>query len=316
VSEPLDRRRFLGRGVLLGLGVASAAALPGLAACSSDPVRVCGLGCAGEANVLVEQLGTPLQYERIYHKTEMFPDAQEAAAWQAGRMPVSSFKTLDAAGGHVSFASVASGAADAQLDALALSLDAGLRRDIVLIYFHEPEGETGETGEASADFAAAFRHVRSRIERGLMLAVRDRIRWSMCLTYGPYADGSVNEFYPGDDMIDVVAVDGYNWCPGSGHGTHQIAFRELFTAAEAFAREHGKPWLVTEVGTWDDPASGWSKAEWIDQAAPVVEEWPSLEAVMWYERSESESECDWAIGEDGDALDAFRRLGEQMCARA
>jgi hypothetical protein len=293
----------------LGLGLTSAVALPIIGACSSQPARVCGLGCAGDADVFAARLGAPLRYERIYHRTESFPGPLEAAAWAGGRIPVVSFKTLDAAGQPIPFASVAAGGADAQLDALARSLEVGLVGDIVLIYFHEPEEEAGAE---RADFAAAFRRVRARIERGLSRAVRDRIRWAMCLTYAYYGDGSANEFYPGDDVVDVLAVDGYNWCPGSGHGSNATSFRELFADAEGFARDHDKTWLVTEVGTWDDPAPGQSKADWIGEAVPVVEEWSSLEAVLWFEH-DAGFRCDWSIGDDADALAAFRRLGERMC---
>ena len=311
MSQPLDRRRFLRRSARFGLGLASAAALPTLGGCTSEPARVCGLGCAGDADALEQASGVPLQYERIFHQTEPFPGPREEAAWAAGRVPVVSFKTLDAALAPVAFAEVAAGAADEQLDALAGSMEAGLRRDMVLIYFHEPEAEAGVN---RADFAAAFRYVRTKIEAGLSGQVSDRIRWSMCLTHRFYRDGSVDEFYPGDDMVDVISVDGYNWCPGSGHGANATTFEELFSTVDVFARGHAKPWMITEVGTWDDPAAGWSKADWIDLAAPAVEGWPSLEAVLWFEHSDGFL-CDWAIGDDGDAMAAFRRLGERMCAR-
>jgi hypothetical protein len=311
VSESLGRRALLAGGLRLGVGAASAAVLPRLVACSSDPPEVCGLGCAGDADAFAARLGAPLQYERIYHQVEPFPGPSEVAAWAAGRIPVSSFKTLDAVGAPIPFAQVAEGLADAQLDAVARSLDEGVKDKLVLIYFHEPEEEAGQR---PADFAAAFAHVRSRIEQTLGSTTRRRIRWAVCLTHAYYTNGSSTEYLPGNDVVDVLAVDGYNWCPGSGHGERRIDFRSLFEHAEAFARARGKPWLITEVGTWDDPEPGWSKADWIEDAASVIEGWPSLEAVMWFEHSAGFA-CDWSLGSDEDALEAFKDLGERMCAK-
>lgn len=289
--------------------MASASALSALAACTSRPAQVCGLGCAGDAALLSHRLGAPLRSERIFHQVEPFPGPEEMAAWAARRVPVSSFKTLDASGAPIPFASVAAGAADLQLDTLSRSLNDGLRGDMVLIYFHEPEAEAGA---ARTDFAAAFRQVRSRVDQALTTAARERIRWAMCLTHSYYTDGSADLFYPGDDAVDLLAVDGYNWCPGSGHGGGPIAFRDLFTGALAFSRRHAKPWMITEVGTWNDPAPGRSKAEWIAAAVPAVKEWSSLEAVLWFEYNTG-FRCDWTIGEDADALAAFKRLGEGLC---
>ena len=124
----------------------------------SQPARVCGLGCAGDADAFDSQLGVPLQYERIFHQTESFPGPREDAAWAAGRVPVTSFKTLDAPArrsrSQRSPQVRPTGSSTPWLE----TLRTRVRRDMVLIYFHEPEAEAGVN---RVDFAAAFRHVRT-----------------------------------------------------------------------------------------------------------------------------------------------------------
>ena len=296
----MDRRTFLRRSAAAGVALTGVAGLLGSAGCSSAP-PTCGLGCAGDTASLESAIGHRLKYERIYHRTEPFPDAQEQAAWAARRIPVTSFKTLQDDGSAIPFAEVAAGADDDHLRALAAAIRPFGRRPWILIYFAEPEDDVGESPE---DFAPAFRRVRD-----VMGDLGPGITWAHNVSHGTYDDGDGELYYPGDDYVDYIACDGYNWCPGSGHGTEKETFERLFAVTNQFAERKGKPWLATEVGTWDDPTPGWSKAEWIEQMGRTAKAWARLKGIMWFEHDSDESTlCDWKIQDRADAIEAFAAL--------
>ncbi len=296
----MDRRTFLRRSAAAGAALTGVAGLVGSAGCSSGSAT-CGLGCAGDTGSLESAIGHRLRYERIYHRTELFPDAQEEAAWTARRIPVTSFKTLQDDGTAIPFAEVAAGAADDRLRSLADVIRPYGRRPMILIYFAEPEDDVGEAPE---HFAPAFRRVRD-----VMGDLGPRVRWAHTLSHGTYDDGDGELYYPGDDYLDYIACDGYNWCPSAGHGTDKETFEQLFAITDQFAERRGKLWLATEVGTWDDPAPGWSKAEWIEQMGRTAKGWSGLRGIMWFEHDSDESTlCDWKIQERAGAIRAFAAL--------
>jgi hypothetical protein len=291
----MDRREFM----RLAAGLAAGAALP-LASCSSEPTT-CGLGSAGDTDRLQAAIGRPLRYERIFHRTELFPNDEERRAWAAGRLPVSSFKTLNDDGSTIAFADVAAGAADDHLRRLAAAIRARGARPMLLLYFPEPEDDVGDAPE---DFAPAFRHVRE-----VMGDLGGDIQWAHTLSHGTYDDGDGDLYYPGDDYVDCITCDGYNWCPEAGHGTEKESFAKLFAATNRFAKEKGKVWYATEVGTWDDPSPGWDKASWIEGMGRTAKRWPGLRGIMWFEHDTDEGFlCDWKIAGDPDAVDAFAAL--------
>jgi hypothetical protein len=307
----MDRRTFLRRSVVASVGVLSAPALAALAGCSNsggDPPH-CGLGAAGDVASLESAIGGRLSYQRIYHREDVFPGEEEQQAWTAGRVPVSSFKTLTADGSPIPFADVARGAADDHLRALADAIRPTGSRPMLLLYFPEPENDVGD---APHDFAPAFRRVRR-----VMGDLGGGITWGHTLSHGTYDAGDGDLYYPGDEFVDVITCDGYNWCPQAGHGTLKESFDALFTATEHFAGRKGKPWYVTEVGTWDDPSAGWSKAQWIEGMGRAAKRFPALRGIMWFNHDVDEGFlCDWRLEDEASAVDAFAALARDPYFRA
>ena len=99
-----------------------------------------------------------------------------------------------------------------------------------------------------------------------------------------YNESQPDRFYPGDDVVDVIAADVYNqsWRPEDIDGEtrrrnlHEQAYGLDFL--ETFAREHGKPIAIPEWGTGvrpdgrgfgDDPEFITTMAAWIERN-PVV----------------------------------------------
>jgi hypothetical protein len=92
--------------------------------------------------------------------------------------------------------------------------------------------------EGAAAFKSAWRHVWARFRR--MGATNVAFVW--CPTWLAFHDGAAMHYYPGDGYVDWIGADGYSRYPD------YRSFSSLFTAANVFALEHGKPLMVAETG--------------------------------------------------------------------
>lgn len=109
------------------------------------------------------------------------------------------------------------------------------------------------------------------------------------------ADGvSLVDYYPGDDVVDWVGVDGYNWGasrPWSDWQSPESVFEDAFDQVRSMA---DRPLVVPEVGcssiTTGGPAPE-RKSAWIADAFDLFTEW-DVAAVGWFDANK---ETDWAV---------------------
>jgi hypothetical protein len=102
-------------------------------------------------------------------------------------------------------------------------------------------------------------------------------------------------YYPGDDAVDVVGLDAYNW--GDGKESWQkwrTPGETLLTAYERTVKAFpGKPVFLTETGAC---ANGGDKALWIEQLLASVEKrFPAIKAVVWFNYNK---DCDFSLSSE------------------
>jgi mannan endo-1,4-beta-mannosidase len=199
-------------------------------------------------------------------------------------------------------ANIVSGSFDDYIRLGAAALKA-LPGRIYLRLMHEMNGNwypwCGTTnGNSPREFVLAWRHVRDIFSQQ---DVRNVV-WVWC----PYAlsvprDQEIAAYYPGDDAVDWLGLDGYNWGdsrPWSSWQDFADLFRESYAAVTALS---DKPLMIAEIGCAE---SGGSKADWIREAhRQVTASFPRVRAVVWFNLNK---ECDWRIESSPEALAAFR----------
>jgi hypothetical protein len=164
------------------------------------------------------------------------------------------------------------------------------------LYFtlnHEPEtGDSAPNGTAG-EFVAAWRATVQLLRAN----GGEEVKTVLVLGRGPYADGTVAAWYPGDDVVDVVGVDLYNWYGCQGTDRPWAAPAELLQPAADFASARGKPLAIPEVASTEDPEDPTRKAGWIADlgeavASPDLAE--RLEFVAWFSvHDDSWPDCAW-----------------------
>ena len=107
------------------------------------------------------------------------------------------------------------------------------------------------------------------VERGL-----DNLVWA----YSPGAGGLTPELfaerYPGDDMVDMVGFDCYQY---SCNERYISDMKNALDIAAAFAKEHGKLMAVTETGYEGVKYDRW----WTEVLYPVIEAYPVSYVLTW-----------------------------------
>ena len=178
-----------------------------------------------------------------------------------------------------------------------------------------PAGEK-EHGGTPGEFVAAWRY--------LVTYLRDRgvtnLRWVFNPTTDTYEGTTdIRTIYPGDDYVDVLGLDGYNWGnTGLSWGpwrTFEDIYREQYDRLVAL--HPTAPVWICEVGckepSYDDGApriKSASKGRWItDMFAATT--FPRVRAVCWFQGNK---ERDWRVNSSNDALKAIRSALDQMPA--
>jgi hypothetical protein len=139
-------------------------------------------------------------------------------------------------------------------------------------------------------YVAAFRHVRSRFDK----VGAQNVRWVWCYNAENVPNASWNDpvrAYPGDNYVDMIAIDGYNFGATLSHSRWQ-SFAEVFGAPYDKAVSHWprKPLIVGETGC---ATTGGDKADWIrgmDRALKT--RFKKFQGVVWFE---AEKEADWRM---------------------
>ncbi len=159
----------------------------------------------------------------------------------------------------------------------------------------------GVNGNTGADYVAAWRYIHDIfVQEGA-----HNVQW----VWSPLADiptsrALLEEMYPGDDYVDWLALDGYNW------GTEGLApaLAEWRTVEEIFGPAYDKvtsistkPMMIAETASAE---VGGSKAEWIRDGLleDVPSRLPRVRAVVWFS---SNKLMDWRVNSSPESLAAY-----------
>ncbi len=210
--------------------------------------------------------------------------AQRARAVLAsGRTPVVSWQPVDRASSDPSeLGRILAGDDDAYLASFALA--AAALPGVVWIRFApelngrwEPWG-AGVNGNSAADLVAAWRHLHA-VFAGLGVT---NVRWFWCPNVPGQGEVPLRDLYPGDDQVDVVGLDGYNF-GRARPGQRWRSFAEIFGAGlRTLLGLSGRPIVLGEVATVHDHGR---EAAWIRDFLRVLDGSPAVRGFVWFDVS-------------------------------
>lgn len=261
---------------------------------------------------LEQQIGRKFDIDhRFYRWDSAFPTPEDQSTAQQGRIAFWNWSSLLGNGTQVSWADIAAGKQDDVIDARAAAVRA-FGHPIFLAFQHEPGGQVGRsTGDAGTaeDYRNAWRHI---IERFRSRQVTN-VSWTWILTAFAFAKGNPDGMYPGDDVIDWIAADGYNSFDCFGGRQHWRLFKEIYSDFYAWGRKHHKPLMSAEYGSVEDPAKPGRKGDWFRDLGQTLQQWPEFKALVYFNSAPA---CQNWVTTSATALAGFRDLGLDPYIRA
>ncbi len=193
------------------------------------------------------------------------------------------------------------------------------RPTVLLRFAHEFNGNWYPWGNDPNGLKAAWRYVYNRFAQ----AGVTNVEWVWCANNASVDNyNNITLYYPGDDVVQWTALDGYNW--GSNY-----SFSQWKTFAETFSLPYTqlvttyptKPVLLAEVASAEpndvpnlaygmdgnDSDAGQSKEVWVqDMYTRILTEYPAIRAIAWFNTNK---ELSWALNGAGNTgLTAYNSL--------
>lgn len=236
-----------------------------------------------------KRMGAPADIVHVYHRgKELFPTKKESRLARDPEHPRLLLINWKPSLTHT-WAEIARGAVDDRIDRLADHLRRNFPERFFLTIHHEPENDVNSSagsGMRAGDYAAMFRHVVQRLRlKGAKNAVT-------VMTYMGAPNWAVKpwfeELYPGDDVVDWVAMDPYADRRVHDFGTLVNKTREDFDEWPGFYRWMqwrfpGKPVMVAEWGVFeraDDPAF---KRAFFESVRHQIRRYPQIKALVYFD---------------------------------
>ena len=239
-----------------------------------------------------ELIGRPLAIDHHYRTWDNPYWGEEALDVAAGRIPLITWSDY----GRTPASEIASGVHDALIREKADAI-AALGGPVLLRWAQEMAG--GAYGSAS-QYIAAWRRIHGIFqERGAT-----NVEWVWCPTAWSFVNGAAPAFYPGDAYVDWICADGFNWYPAMEPWK---SFREIFEDFYAWGSSRGKPLIVAETGSMEDPQDPGRKAAWLDAIVPALKDWPAIKAFVYFHALSPRGYTFWADTSPS-ALRAFRDI--------
>jgi glycosyl hydrolase family 26 len=112
----------------------------------------------------------------------------------------------------------------------------------------------------------------------------------------------ISPYFPGDEWVDYVGLDGYNW--GTNNGEHWQSLQEVFAFSYSIVTQlSSKPVIISEVSSSE---AGGDKAAWIRSGfMSIPQTFPRVSAVVWFNKAQ---EDDWRVSSSQSSLEAYRAV--------
>jgi hypothetical protein len=300
-----------------------------LGASKQDPGYPCFWGAAldgypitaAKLEKVEQELGFPPQIVLFYlqwpplGEAGEFPQESLEAIWQRGAVPCLSWEPMYYQNhGEVTvlYQQIAAGQYDSYLSAFARKA-AAWGKPFIIRFAHEMNLERYHWGTGKDQYGPQSPEIYQQMFRYVVDLFRKvgahKVLWAFCPNaeslpnpaHSPAASWNrARNYYPGDDYVDILGMDGYNWGTTqtpqkNGWESSWRSFQDIFAPMyqELRSLSPHKPLLIFETAS---AREGGDKALWIKEAIPVLRSW-QVQGLIWFQVSK---EVDWRLNSGGD----------------
>jgi hypothetical protein len=243
-----------------------------------------------------------------------FPTSYENGLKADGTTILLSVATSRNAGGQVKWATIAAATPTSQLYKDMQSWADRIRDFGAPMYVtlqHEPEAMTKTSLGTSTDYIAAWRKWVSILRaEGATNAKIMFITTAFAYKVKPSDRRLATKWYPGDDVVDAIAVDAYNWytCRVDVKNPWQ-SMQTLLSGFITFSNQHtSKEMWLAEYASVEDPAQAGRKVQWLKDTRALLQTAPyaRFKGILYFDLNKS---CDWRVETVPNTLTEFKTMG-------
>ena len=272
-------RRRRGR-ALMSSAIAAVAVTASLAvATPAQASQQIMLGSAGDAAAMSRGTGEPMAVHTYRYFSQSVPTGVQSITV---RVPNASWRQVANAGPGSSIYN----------DIVRWAQTLKARGDrVMLAYHHEPEAGGSRNFGSPADFVAAFRHVASIFRaQGASNVVMTWQLTAFAFRVKPSDRRYYMNWYPGDQYVDNIGIDGYN--AGNCYGRHEWrGMDEILSGVMPFAAARHKPVSLQEFAAPPDSR----RAQWLQGVHQYLAQHKDVITAAFYFNTGTPGSCDWRL---------------------
>jgi mannan endo-1,4-beta-mannosidase len=177
------------------------------------------------------------------------------------------------------------------------------RKEILLRFAHEMNGNWYPWSGSSVGpekYAQMYRYVKDVFDR----YGAQNVKWVFSVNWEdvpPIRANAFLNYYPGDEYVDYVGIDGYNW-GDTQSWSRWMTFSDLFSGPyDKITAVLGKPVLITEFSS---APTGGDKARWIREGMLDIKKKPNIKGFIVFNVSK---EAPWSFPIWSDAGREFKK---------
>jgi hypothetical protein len=171
---------------------------------------------------------------------------------------------------------------------------------------YEMNGDWFPWGQKPKLFVNAWRHVYKIFRKEQVT----NIKWvfSPGVVWGEKTfESDILPYYPGDEYVDIVALDGYNF--GDEHDQyHQWeSFHKVYSGSIAGLMSFNKPMWIAEIGCPSEPR----RHQWLRDFLDFFDNNSCFEVFFWF-NDDKDNEPNFRIDADEASLAVFREWAQRV----
>jgi hypothetical protein len=203
-------------------------------------------------------------------------------------------------------ADIAAGLRDSYIESWAASIK-NWKKPLFIRLMHEMNASwyvwgLGNSGNTAESYIAAWRYVVDKFNS----IGTSNVTWVWCPNVDPL--DKIGVCYPGDDYVDWMGIDVYNWGSSYPWGRNLPFIQILAAPYQVLTSLSSKPIMMAEYSSVDT-VFGVDKAEWTSNALiKIKSDFPAVKAALWYSEIKVQDGItfDWRIESSTSARDAYR----------
>ena len=264
---------------------------------------------------LESRIGRRLDFVRVFEVWDSpFPTAYHNYLIDRGQKMLLSVRAKRLNGSYVRWRDIAdaqSGSAIYNQMVTWIERVRNIGQPVWFTFNHEPEVVENINNGTAQDFIDAWRRVISEFRaRGV-----DNVEFVWIMTdwsfHVPPSDRRhANHWYPGDDVVDHIAADAYNWSncrPGINLAWQSL--EQIIRPLRDFGAQHPDKGLM--LAEWASTTQKGDKAAWITEARQLFKQpgWEQFIAVSYWSRMHpSYPDCFFPLNSSTEVMDAFAAM--------